>query len=158
MFNHPDVRPKIKPGRKMPSYRKRAAYTRMGLGLFYLAIFVVFGPKFYYAAFAREPEFSKKSLLYRILYFQLFGPVERCKYYAIWTLTEVSSGLRDLEVSLIIEIGCQHPHWSWVHWLRTAWRGPLEWGCQRQSLDYRVPSQLQGAPGFVEHEDQCLAS
>ncbi|KAJ2929534.1 hypothetical protein H1R20_g7551, partial [Candolleomyces eurysporus] len=95
MFNHPDVRPKIKPGRRMPSYRKRAAYTRMLLGLIYLGIFVVFGPKFYFGA-GLKPEFRKMSLVKRIIYFQAFGPVERCKYYAIWTLTEGASILTGL--------------------------------------------------------------
>jgi lysophospholipid acyltransferase len=31
-----------------------------------------------------------------IIYFQAFGPVERCKYYAIWTLTEGASILTGL--------------------------------------------------------------
>jgi hypothetical protein len=29
------------------------------------------------------------NLISRILLFQLGGPIERAKYYAIWTLTEV---------------------------------------------------------------------
>lgn len=70
MFNHPDVRPKIKPGRTMPSYRKRAAYTRMLLGLIYLGVFVVFGPKFYFGA-GLKPEFRKMSLVKRYV---LFAP------------------------------------------------------------------------------------
>jgi hypothetical protein len=64
MFTHPDVRPKIKPGRKTPSYRKRAAYTRMLLGLVYLGIFVVLGPTFNFAA-GLKPEFLQKNLLTR---------------------------------------------------------------------------------------------
>ncbi|TEB29423.1 endoplasmic reticulum protein [Coprinellus micaceus] len=95
MFTHPDVRPKIKPGRKTPSYRKRAAYTRMLLGLVYLGIFVVLGPTFNFAA-GLKPEFLQKNLLTRIISFQLNGPVERCKYYAIWTLTEGASILTGL--------------------------------------------------------------
>jgi lysophospholipid acyltransferase len=35
-------------------------------------------------------------LLYRIIYFQFCGFVERCKYYAIWTLTEGASILTGL--------------------------------------------------------------
>ncbi|KAF5337018.1 hypothetical protein D9611_002943 [Ephemerocybe angulata] len=95
MFLHPDVRPKIKPGRTVPSHRKRAAYTRMLLGLIYLGVFVVLGPTYNYAA-ALTPSFASRSLLNRIVYFQAFGPVERCKYYAIWTLTEGASILTGL--------------------------------------------------------------
>ncbi|KAG2014127.1 endoplasmic reticulum protein [Coprinopsis cinerea AmutBmut pab1-1] len=95
MFKDEKIKPKIKPGRRLPSYRKRAAYTRLVMGLVYLGVFVVFGPKFYYAKGATE-EFAQQSLLRRIIHFQAFGPVERCKYYAIWTLTEGASILTGL--------------------------------------------------------------
>jgi len=94
-FQDPAVKPKIKPGRRLPSYRKRAAYWRLVKGLAFLGIFVVLGPKFYYARGA-TPEFAQLSLLRRILLFQTFGPVERAKYYAIWTLTEGASILTGL--------------------------------------------------------------
>ncbi|TFK28619.1 MBOAT-domain-containing protein [Coprinopsis marcescibilis] len=95
MFQSPAVKPKIKPGRRLPSYRKRAAYTRLFMGLFYLGVFVLLNPKFYYAG-GLDPEFQKMSLLKRIIHFQAFGPVERSKYYAIWTLTEGASILTGL--------------------------------------------------------------
>ncbi|TFK43038.1 MBOAT, membrane-bound O-acyltransferase family-domain-containing protein [Crucibulum laeve] len=86
---------KAKLTRRLPAGRKRAAYTRMVLGLLYLGAFVVLGGKYNYAA-ALTPEFAKKSLLYRIAVFQAYGPLERAKYYAIWTLTEGASILTGL--------------------------------------------------------------
>ena len=51
----------------------------------------------------------------RILLFQLVGPIERAKYYAIWTLTEVYIALPFSEYSIYlihssIPSGCQYPH------------------------------------------------
>ncbi|KAF6762379.1 endoplasmic reticulum protein [Ephemerocybe angulata] len=72
----------------LASRRSVQAYTRMLLGLIYLGVFVVLGPTYNYAC-CFDTLVASKSLLNRIIYFQAFGPVERCKYYAIWTLTRV---------------------------------------------------------------------
>jgi len=67
----------------------------MVLGLVALGVFVVLGPKFNYTV-GLTPEFASKNLLTRIALFQIFGPIERAKYYAIWTLTEGASILTGL--------------------------------------------------------------
>ncbi|KAJ7283384.1 endoplasmic reticulum protein [Mycena rebaudengoi] len=81
---------KSKPGRNVPSGRKRVAYRKMIFGLAYLGIFVVFGGTYNYGI-SLTPWFLEQSLLYRIGIYQICGVVERMKYYAIWTLTEGAS-------------------------------------------------------------------
>lgn len=88
MFQHAHVKATVKAGRTLPPGRKRAAYTKMVMGLIYLGAFVVLGPTYNFNV-ALKPEFAKYSLLQRIIRFQIGGPIERAKYYAIWTLTEV---------------------------------------------------------------------
>ena len=107
-FQNAQVKAKVRPGRSLPPGRKRAAYTKMFFGLVYLGAFVLYSGKYNYQV-ALKSEFMKYSLLTRyvfsfnvsmsedvnnvflcrILLFQLGGPIERAKYYAIWTLTEV---------------------------------------------------------------------
>lgn len=105
-FQNAQVKAKIKPGRRIPPGRKRAAYTKLVFGLVYLGAFVLYNGTYSYRV-ALTPEFMKHSLLMRyilflmcqgcnmtnfvsrILLFQLGGPIERAKFYAIWTLTEV---------------------------------------------------------------------
>ncbi|KAF8816510.1 endoplasmic reticulum protein [Phlegmacium glaucopus] len=94
-FQSAQVKAKVKVGRRLPPGRKRAAYTKMFLGLVYLGAFVFYGGKYNYQV-ALKPEFMKYSLLMRIFLFQLGGPIERAKYYAIWTLTEGASILTGL--------------------------------------------------------------
>ncbi|KAJ3495292.1 hypothetical protein NLJ89_g10651 [Agrocybe chaxingu] len=95
MFQHAHVKASVKKGKRLPPGRKRAAYTKMFLGLVYLGLFVLYGPTYNFSV-ASDPEFMKKSLFERIVLFQLGGPIERCKYYAIWTLTEGASILTGL--------------------------------------------------------------
>lgn len=95
VFSQPDIRAKTAPGRKLPAYRKRAAYTRLVKGLVFLGAFVALNPTFNYVR-ATTQDFASHALWYRILLFTLFGPIERAKYYAIWTLTEGASILTGL--------------------------------------------------------------
>jgi len=90
IFSNSTVGSKATPGRKLPPGRKRVAYTKMLMGLLYLGLFVVFGAKYNFAA-ALEPWFAKENILVRIGLFQIYGFLERAKYYAIWTLTEGAS-------------------------------------------------------------------
>jgi lysophospholipid acyltransferase len=105
-FQTAQVKARVKPGRRLPPGRVRAAYTKLFFGLVYLVAFVLYNGKYNYRV-ALKPEFMKhsllmryvfiyflmcqgcKSLFYRILLFQLGGPFERARYYALWTLTEV---------------------------------------------------------------------
>ena len=106
-FRNAQVKAKVNPSRRLPPGRVRAAFTKLFLGLVYLAAFVLYNGKYNYRV-ALKPEFMKHSLLMRcvfiyflicqrckwffvsrILLFQLGGPLERARYYALWTLTEV---------------------------------------------------------------------
>jgi lysophospholipid acyltransferase len=64
MFQHANVKATIKAGRTVPAGRKRAAYTKMIMGLVFLGIFVVLGPTYNFTI-ALTPEFAKKSLIAR---------------------------------------------------------------------------------------------
>ncbi|PPR03997.1 hypothetical protein CVT24_010490 [Panaeolus cyanescens] len=108
-FQHKTVQSVVKSGRRLPPGRKRAAYTRMIFGLFYLGVFVFLSPKYNFSV-CMDPEFQKKSLLTRIALFQLSGPVERSKYYAIWTLTEGASILTGLGFTGLNDKG--KPQWD----------------------------------------------
>ncbi|KAK7471090.1 Lysophospholipid acyltransferase [Stygiomarasmius scandens] len=77
-------------GRNIPDGRKRVGYRKMIMGLIYLGVFVLFGGKYNYSCLI-APWFMQKPLLHRIALTQLFGTLERTKYYAIWTLTEGAS-------------------------------------------------------------------
>ncbi|KAL0581244.1 Lysophospholipid acyltransferase [Marasmius crinis-equi] len=77
-------------GRNIADGRKRVGYRKMVTGLAFLGIFIVFGGTYNYGALL-TPEFAAKSLPLRILWCQFYGTMERCKYYAIWTLTEGAS-------------------------------------------------------------------
>ncbi|KAI0047280.1 MBOAT-domain-containing protein [Auriscalpium vulgare] len=81
--------------RAIPDGRKRVAYRKLAFGLFYLGLFAGLGPSFNYGVTLSD-WFQAKSLTYRILYLQICGPLERAKYYALWTLTEGSSILTGL--------------------------------------------------------------
>ncbi|KAF8960202.1 endoplasmic reticulum protein [Flammula alnicola] len=109
MFQHAHVKATLKAGRRLPPGRKRAAYSKMFMGLVYLGAFVVFGGKYNYAVSLKD-DFVKMSLLKRIAIFQLSGPIERAKYYAIWTLTEGASILTGLGFTDLGPHGT--PHWN----------------------------------------------
>ncbi|KDR74386.1 hypothetical protein GALMADRAFT_250302 [Galerina marginata CBS 339.88] len=102
MFQHAHVKASLKEGHRLPPGRKRAAYTKMVMGLIYLGFFVVFGAKYNYTI-SLKSDFVKMPLLKRIALYQLVGPVERAKYYAIWTLTEGASILTGLGFTDIID-------------------------------------------------------
>ncbi|KJA21611.1 hypothetical protein HYPSUDRAFT_140361 [Hypholoma sublateritium FD-334 SS-4] len=109
MFQHAHVKATLKDGHRLPAGRKRAAYSKMFMGLVYLGAFVLLGPKYNFSV-AMKDEFMKMSLLKRIVIFQLGGPIERAKYYAIWTLTEGASVLTGLGFT---DVGAHgEPHWN----------------------------------------------
>ncbi|KAF5320661.1 hypothetical protein D9619_001199 [Psilocybe cf. subviscida] len=109
MFQHAHVKASLKEGRRLPPGRKRAAYTKMVMGLFYLGTFVFLGTKWNYTVSLTD-DFMKNSLLKRIAIYQLCGPIERAKYYAIWTLTEGASILTGLGFTDVGPHG--EPHWD----------------------------------------------
>ena len=83
VFQAEHVKSKTKTGRRLPSGRKRTAYTKMLMGLIYLGLFVVLGGTYNFAA-ALLPSFAKKSLLTRFV-----SPVFPVKY--IWLMGGVGS-------------------------------------------------------------------
>ena len=79
----------VAPGqRRVPKGRKRVAYRKMVKGLIFLGLFVLFGGTYNFGA-SLQPWFISLPYWKRFVTFQIFGVFERCKYYAIWTLTEV---------------------------------------------------------------------
>lgn len=62
------VKAKVKPGRRLPPGRKRAAYTKMFLGLAYLGAFVLYGGKYNYQV-ALKPEFMNYSVWMRYVFY-----------------------------------------------------------------------------------------
>ena len=63
-FQNAQVKAKVKPGRRLPPGRKRAALTKLFFGLVYLLAFVLYSDKYNYRV-ALKPEFMKHSLLMR---------------------------------------------------------------------------------------------
>lgn len=99
--------PSFVPKRLLPSGRKRVGYFKLFTGLVYLGLFVTLYGKFSFAE-TLKPWFGRITLVERyalgcfthkptgmtcsvprLLFFQIAGFFERCKYYAVWTLTEV---------------------------------------------------------------------
>ena len=135
------------PGRLVPRGRKRVAYRKLVTGLLYLGLFVFYGGQYNYGI-AVQDWFANKSIFYRyeifafmfrisidtgvffndsIAIFQLCGVFERMKYYAIWTLTEVTVYLTtNLLHLLMCALGSCYPYCPWVHRIRPCWRDP--WG------------------------------
>ena len=67
-FQNAQVKAKVKPGRRLPPGRKRAAYTKLVFGLVYLGAFVLYNGTYSYRI-ALTPEFMKRSLLTRYVLF-----------------------------------------------------------------------------------------
>ncbi|PIL36874.1 hypothetical protein GSI_00564 [Ganoderma sinense ZZ0214-1] len=76
--------------RLVPHGRKRVAYRKMFKGLVFLVLFILFYPEYNFTITV-EDEFESRRLFSRIVLLQFCGFFERCKYYAIWTLTEGAS-------------------------------------------------------------------
>jgi hypothetical protein len=82
-----DPRAKLK--RRVPYGRKRVAYLHLVLGLAFLGIYAVYGGR---AAYQRvlTPAWYTWGFLSKVGFIQLAGIVARIKYYAVWSLAEVS--------------------------------------------------------------------
>ena len=59
---------RTKPGRAIPSGRKRVAYRKLVIGLVFLGLFIVFGGSCNFAV-ALTPWFASKGLVYRCVLF-----------------------------------------------------------------------------------------
>jgi lysophospholipid acyltransferase len=68
MFQHAHVKATLKKGHRLPPGRKRAAYSKMFMGLVYLGAFVVLGGKYNYGISLKD-DFVKMSLLKRYVIF-----------------------------------------------------------------------------------------
>lgn len=80
---------------RVPEGRKRVAYTKLLLALFFLGLYAVAGTNLDYDR-VLEPAFLKKSLFGRIAFVQALGLAQRTKYYGVWLLTEGASILTGL--------------------------------------------------------------
>jgi lysophospholipid acyltransferase len=74
MFQHAHVKATLKAGRRLPPGRKRAAYTKMVMGLIYLGAFVVLGGKYNYSVSLTD-EFARMPLLKRYVECWVFDTV-----------------------------------------------------------------------------------
>lgn len=76
--------------------RRRAGYRRMSFGLFFLAIYAVFGSGADMSLLI-DPDWKQNhGILSRILWIQKAGVITRFKYYAVWSISEgacIISGL-----------------------------------------------------------------
>ena len=63
-FQHAQVKAPISTGRRLPPGRKRAAFTKLFMGIFFLGVFTLYGKKYNFSV-ALNPDFAKKSLLQR---------------------------------------------------------------------------------------------
>ena len=64
-----------------------------------------------------------------ILLLQLLGPVERVKYYAIWTFSEVIHYLNIYKKALLTDyftLGCEYPHWLRLY-RHNRWEASMGW-------------------------------
>ncbi|EIN10257.1 MBOAT-domain-containing protein [Punctularia strigosozonata HHB-11173 SS5] len=73
--------------RAVPSGRKRVAYRKLATGLAWLGLYVVYSGKYNYGVGVQD-WFAQKPFLFRFLYWQVCGTMERSKYYALWMMTE----------------------------------------------------------------------
>ncbi len=88
-----------------------------------------------------------------ILLLQLLGPVERVKYYAIWTFSEVKHYFKRITFHTDFFFpGCEYPHWFRLY-RHCKWQTSMGWRSQRQSLANRIPTKLQSPLRFMEYED-----
>ena len=79
MFQHAHVKASLKAGNRLPAGRKRAAYSKMFMGLVYLGAFVLLGPKYNFSV-ALKDDFMKMSLLkrYVTIYYAILNLKMEC--------------------------------------------------------------------------------
>jgi hypothetical protein len=75
--------------RRIPYGRKRVAYLHLIIGLAFLGIYAVYGSRGSYTRILGD-DWSKWGHLTRFGFIQFAGFVARTKYYAVWSLSEVS--------------------------------------------------------------------
>jgi lysophospholipid acyltransferase len=81
---------------RVPALRKTVAYQKLALGLMFLAIYALYGGKASYDRVLDGKWWYSHSKLWRFGFTQLAGFMARAKYYAVWTVAEVSFLLHDL--------------------------------------------------------------
>ena len=134
-FQNAQVKAKVKPGRRLPPGRIRAAYTKMFFGLMYLVAFVHYNGKYNYHV-ALKPEFMKHSLLMRYLFICLLicQGCNRPILFLGFCYSSLEDQLNERDITLSghlprytcffplrilihssILSGCQYPHWSWLY-------------------------------------------
>jgi len=98
-----DSQAKLK--RRVPHGRKRVAYLHLIIGLAFLGIYAIYGGR---AAYQRvlTPAWYSWSLLSRFGFVQLAGIVARIKYYAVWSLAEVSCRILQWRTKLMNQGAC----------------------------------------------------
>lgn len=146
--------------RSIPDGRKRVAYRKMLTGLVFLGVFVGLSPSFYYGIVI-TPWFMTQGFLYRsvsmrsiesfsdlfgcrMAYFQFSGFIERSKYYAIWTLTEVGFAFCHIR-GANRRPGCEYTDRIRVYWVWPFRRIHMGRCRQCQNPRDRAPFELQSS-------------
>lgn len=76
--------------RRTPYGRRRVAYLHFVIGLAFLGVYAVYGGRGSYARIL-GPDWMKWGILTKFGFVQFAGFIARTKYYAVWSLSEVSS-------------------------------------------------------------------
>lgn len=93
--------------RRIPHGRKRVAYLHLLIGLAFLGGYSVYGGQASYSRIL-TPTWYTWSWITRLGFINLAGFVARTKYYAVWSMSEVS------QYSIQLKTGRLHPHRSRV--------------------------------------------
>lgn len=75
---------------RVPALRKTVAYQKLATGLTFLAIYALYGGKASHERLLDAKWWYSHSRLWRFGFVQLAGFIARTKYYAVWTVAEVS--------------------------------------------------------------------
>jgi hypothetical protein len=139
--------------RRIPYGRKRVAYLHLAIGLGFLGVYAVYGGRGSYSRVLGD-DWAKWGLLTRFGFVQFAGIIARTKYYAVWSLSEVSetpwtSGIGHLASSVFSaeadRIGRVYPHRDRFQWIRSQdGSNALEQGAKRQYRFDRIGRELQG--------------
>lgn len=75
--------------RRTPYGRRRVAYLHFVIGLAFLGVYAIYGGRGSYARIL-GPDWAKWGVLTKFGFVQFAGFIARTKYYAVWSLSEVS--------------------------------------------------------------------
>jgi lysophospholipid acyltransferase len=84
--------------KRIPHGRKRVASVQLAIGLIFLVVYAVYGGKGSYSRILTD-RWYEWGFVTKFAFIQFAGFMTRTKYYAAWSLTEVSQNEPLSEVS-----------------------------------------------------------